>query len=140
MMSFRAFQSFRRGVSHRFGYRVGILTSLIAACQFHLPFYMSRSLPNIFALMLCLFAFGKWLKVRAYNTINSHSLYLLTIYLLNICCKGLRVGGAADRHHRYGCVSLRYVDLAGLPHAANARHQRGSFVLRHISVDLFDRR
>jgi alpha-1,6-mannosyltransferase len=53
---------FRGSVSQRFSYRSSQLLSLIASLSFHLPFYMSRALPNTYALIGCLLAYGYWLR------------------------------------------------------------------------------
>lgn len=49
-------------VSRKLGKTVGLAFTLLTACQFHLPFYMSRTLPNTFALCVCLWAYYFWLK------------------------------------------------------------------------------
>ena len=38
---------------------------MLAALQFHLPFYMTRTLPNTFAMIACLIAYSIWLRGRA---------------------------------------------------------------------------
>lgn len=62
--SWLSFMAFRDSISHRFGQRAGILTCLLASFQFHIPFYMSRTLPNTFALIGCLAAYSLWLRDR----------------------------------------------------------------------------
>lgn len=53
---------FQLGVVQKFGQRVATLTTLLLSIQFHMPFYMSRTLPNTFALAACNIVFGLWLR------------------------------------------------------------------------------
>ena len=41
----------RRGVSRRFGRPTGFMFVLLTITQSHLPFWMGRTLPNMFALL-----------------------------------------------------------------------------------------
>ncbi|KAF7972945.1 hypothetical protein HWV62_16508 [Athelia sp. TMB] len=41
----------RRAVSHRFGRPTGFMYTLLTITQFHVPFWMGRTLPNMFALL-----------------------------------------------------------------------------------------
>ena len=41
----------RRAVSRRFGFRTGVFFALLSTSQFHLPFWIGRTLPNMFALL-----------------------------------------------------------------------------------------
>lgn len=43
----------QRAVSKRFGRGTGALFGIISCSQFHLPFWMGRTLPNMFALLPC---------------------------------------------------------------------------------------
>ncbi|KAF1772390.1 GPI mannosyltransferase [Phytophthora cactorum] len=48
----------------RFGRDASRFLLLICACQFHLLFYMTRTLPNVYALALVLFGLGFWLRSK----------------------------------------------------------------------------
>ncbi|KAJ7382946.1 dolichyl-P-Man:Man(7)GlcNAc(2)-PP-dolichol alpha-1,6-mannosyltransferase [Desmophyllum pertusum] len=58
LLSLLAFSKFRSSISLRFGQDVGNFLAVITATQFHFLFYISRPLPNIFALILDALLFG----------------------------------------------------------------------------------
>lgn len=57
-----AFRNFQLATSGVFGHTEANLLAVITAAQFHVPFYMSRPLPNIFALVLVLCGLASWLR------------------------------------------------------------------------------
>ena len=63
LLSWMAFLQFKLAVTIKFGDRVAKFLGFMMCLQFHLPFYMSRPLPNIFALILSLYANSLWIKV-----------------------------------------------------------------------------
>lgn len=65
-MSLLGLKWFREAARAKFGREVAIFFTLLVCSQFHLLFYMSRTLPNIFALIFVLVGLGCWLEERWY--------------------------------------------------------------------------
>lgn len=65
-----AYLFFREGVNKKFGIRTGQLLAVLLSLQFHICFYMSRTLPNTFALMFCFLAYGFWLMGKPLHAIS----------------------------------------------------------------------
>ncbi|KAG8808272.1 dolichyl-P-Man:Man(7)GlcNAc(2)-PP-dolichol alpha-1,6-mannosyltransferase [Serendipita sp. 401] len=74
-----AFSRVRRAISHRFGYATGTMFGLITCTQFHLPFWMGRTLPNMFALVPCNIAFARLISNQADVTVPVSLLVLAAV-------------------------------------------------------------
>lgn len=48
----------RRAVTKRYGFGTSVFFTIITCSQFHLPFWMGRTIPNMFALAPCAFYFN----------------------------------------------------------------------------------
>ncbi|XP_050712511.1 dol-P-Man:Man(7)GlcNAc(2)-PP-Dol alpha-1,6-mannosyltransferase-like isoform X6 [Eriocheir sinensis] len=59
-----AWRRFRKQLELNFGQSVTIWFTLITASQFHFMYYLSRPLPNTFALVSALLAFSYWLEQK----------------------------------------------------------------------------
>ncbi|CAH0493155.1 unnamed protein product [Peronospora farinosa] len=64
MMTLGALVFFNDGVEMRFGRDTSRFFLVICSCQFHLLFYLSRTLPNIYALGFVLIGLGFWLREK----------------------------------------------------------------------------
>ncbi len=114
------------GVSHfnsalkpLFGRTHSLWHALVIASQFHIPFYLTRPLPNVFALCLTLHALGFWLQRKEFAftlvagaavVIFRGELALLfgTIVLTELCLgrKSLvKVSGSTVQYQGQSCVS-----------------------------------
>jgi alpha-1,6-mannosyltransferase len=66
----------RRAVSRRFGRLTGLFFTLFTCSQFHVPFWMGRTLPNMFALLP-----GQSLASTTSRTPTSRSIFTVNIAL-----------------------------------------------------------
>ena len=80
-LSLLAFRQFKHAVAKRFGSEVSKLMTYLIACSFHLPFYMSRTLNNVYALIGALLAFARWLHGDPTST-----LLILTVVTVIFRC------------------------------------------------------
>ncbi|KAL6505856.1 dolichyl-P-Man:Man(7)GlcNAc(2)-PP-dolichol alpha-1,6-mannosyltransferase [Orobanche hederae] len=62
---------FRIQIRKNFGSQVEAFFVILIAIQFHMLFYCTRPLPNIFAFGLVNLAYGYWLQKRFYAALNS---------------------------------------------------------------------
>ena len=70
LLGWLAFRRLRRAVGFRLGRDVGACFSLVCASQFHLPFYLSRPLPNTFALAGAAVGYAAWFRRRSYEAVS----------------------------------------------------------------------
>mmetsp|Transcript_13308 Transcript_13308/g.25004 ORF Transcript_13308/g.25004 Transcript_13308/m.25004 type:complete len:335 (+) Transcript_13308:3-1007(+) len=62
LLNIGAFAFLRRTLDRIFGSETAVALYVVTVCQFHVPFYMTRTLPNSFAMFFCTLMFAFWLK------------------------------------------------------------------------------
>lgn len=81
MFSFISLTIFRQAISNKFNKRVAQIFTILCTFQFHLCFYSSRTLPNIFAFNFCILSYALWFNVIYFQFyfIASHYNFLYRI-------------------------------------------------------------
>ena len=96
-----------RVLSTKLGKPCGKAFLLITAIQFHLPFYMSRTLPNTFATAVMGFALADWVDARhprrllsllVFATVRDPALMEFTYACLHTICIGIRSTPGTSMH------------------------------------------
>lgn len=89
VLSVGAMGRFCKAVSRKFGTEVGSVFLGITCMQFHLPFYLSRPLPNVFAMMITNYAMGIWIEGGNPATV----VYLLAFATTVVRCDTILLAG-----------------------------------------------
>ena len=94
LFSVAALSRLRGAVEVAFSRRASVFLALLTALQFHLPFYLSRTLPNTFATVVTTVALADWVDGRA----PRRALVLLAAAAAALRCDVVLLAGVVGLH------------------------------------------
>ena len=92
--------SLRRSISDVFGATTSAFTGILALCEFHLLFYASRPLMNVFAMVLTMTGVGAWARATATrdSRLTFRAVRLVTVAAFLLRCDVLLLLGGMGLH------------------------------------------
>lgn len=87
----------KKAVDKEMGNGVGAAFLLITMLQFHLPYYMSRPLPNSLALVVTNYALAHWIHPKSSKSIGL-TIFLLSFAVVVLRCDVLLLAGLVGLH------------------------------------------
>eukprot|EP00904_Undaria_pinnatifida_P006955 jgi/Undpi1/338/HiC_scaffold_1.g00334.m1 len=70
LLCWLCFRRFNKAAALKFGEGAAACAAVVWSLQFHLPFYLSRTLPNVFALCVVLLGLEAWLRDKVPRTLG----------------------------------------------------------------------
>jgi alpha-1,6-mannosyltransferase len=127
MLAWLALTRLAVAVKCRFGCPTAIAFCIISACQFHIPFYISRTLPNSIAFVPVTLALAHWLDGSEMWLVPA----LMTATTAIVRCDMLLVTSAASLH-MLATRQMRFVTLVAIGAGAAAASVCASVLIDSI--------